>query len=89
MTEVMSQLGVEAVVVDTCAFGMRVDSGKVQGPAMKSNRILSNLAGVLKRVEKKCPNKGPDETQHHVHVQLEQGRAKLCQIYRREFSRQV
>ena len=73
MMELAGQDGVESVVVDMCAFGMRVGRGKVQGPAMKSTRILSNSQEVLKRVNRKCPNKGPDKSQHHVHVLLEQG----------------
>ena len=59
MTELMGQPGVDTVVVDMCAFGMRVDSGKVQGPAMKSTRIASNSAEVLKGSRENAPTKDP------------------------------
>ena len=72
-----------------CALGMRVDSGKLQGPARKRTKILSNSVQVLKRVEVSCPNLSPDKAKHHVHVPLESGRAKRCQIYPREFSRRI
>ena len=57
MMELAGQDGVDSVVVDMCAFGMEVDRGKVQGPAMKSTRTFSNSQEVLKRVRRECPNK--------------------------------
>ena len=80
---------VNIVVVDMCAYGMRVDTGPVQGPARKRTKIMSNSYEVLKRIEAKCPNSSPDASKHHVHVPLESGRAKRCQVYPRAFSRQV
>ena len=68
---------------------MRVDTGKVQGPAKKRTRIMSNSKEVLKRIAIRCPNEQDDTTKHHVHVKLESGRAKRCQVYPKNFSRQI
>ena len=73
--------GVMMEVVDMCALGMRVDSGPVQVPARKRTKMMSNSHEVLKRVKVTCPNLGSDTSRHHVHVPLEQGRARRCQIY--------
>ena len=89
VVEMASLEGVDIATVDMCALGMRVDTGKLQGPARKRTRILSNSREVLKRVAVSCPNLGEDRSAHHVHVPLESGRAKRCQVYPREFSRRV
>lgn len=73
--KVLMMEGVDTAVVDMCAYGMRVDTGKVQGPAKKRTRIMSNSKEVLKRIAIRCPNKQEDTTKHHVHVKLESGRA--------------
>ena len=81
--------GVETVSVDMCAYGMRVGTGAVQGPTRKRTNIMSNSNEVIKRIAVKCPNTGPDVSKHHVHVPLESGRPKRCQVYPREFSRKI
>ena len=81
--------GVEMASVDMCAYGMRVDTGAVQGPARKRTKIMSNSDEVIKRIAVKCPNFEPDVTKHLVHVTLESGRAKRCQVYSREFRRKI
>ena len=73
--------GVGVASIDMCDYGMRVDTVPVQGQARKRTKIVSNSNKVLKRIAVKCPNAGPHESQHHVHVPLEQGRAKRCQVY--------
>ena len=87
--EVLAMRGVEVASVYMCAYGMRVNVGPVQGPARKQTKIMSNSREVLRRVAVECPNKSPDVRMHHEHVPLEQGRAKRCQVYPREFSRKV
>ena len=87
--KVASIPGAETAVVDMCAYGMRVDTGPVQGPARKRTRIMSNSHEVIKRIARTCPNESREESKHHVHVPLEQGRAKRCQVYPREFSRKI
>ena len=47
--------------------------------------MLSNSQEVLNSVEAHCSNGLPDKSLHHVHVPLESGRAKRCQIYPRVF----
>ena len=89
MKEILAMEGVDTAVVDMCAYGMRVDTGKVQGPARKRTRIMSNSKEVLKRIAITCPNELEDKSKHHVHVRLESGRAKRCQVYPRSFSRQI
>ena len=64
--------------IAACAYGMRVDTGAVQGPARKRTKIMSNSNEVIKRIAVKCPNTEPDVSKHHVHVPLESGRAKRC-----------
>ena len=81
--------GVDVATVDMCTYGMRVNVGPVQGPARKRTRIMSNSKEVLKRIASLCPNSGEDKSLHHVHVPLDQGRAKRCQVYPREFSRRI
>ena len=81
--------GVETAVVDMCAYGMIVDLGPLQGPAWKRSRIISNSHGVLKRIKISCPNLGDNVSKHHVPVPFDQGRARRCQIYLREFSKRI
>ena len=81
--EVMNLQGVDIASVDMCVYGMRVNTGPVQGPARKRTRIMSNSRHVLRRVACVCPSAGPDESPHHRHVPLESGRAKRCQVYPR------
>ena len=80
---IMALTDVETATVDMCVYGMRVDTGPVQGPARKRTIIMSNSNEVLTRVASVCPNVGKDKSLHHVHVPLEQGRAKRCQVYPR------
>ena len=89
VTRIMAMDGVDAVAVDMCAYGMRVDTGQQQGPARKRTKIMSNSVEVLKRIAMQCPNMQEDVSKHHVHVPLESGRAKRCQVYPREFSRRI
>ena len=77
------------VTVDMCCHGMVVDTGPLQGPARKRTKVLSNSQEVLKRVEAHCLNGLPDKSFHHVHVPLESGRAKRCQIHPRAFCRLI
>ena len=74
---------------DMCAYGMRVDTGVVQAPACKRTEIMSNLNEVIKRIPVRCPNFEPDVSKHHVHVRLESGSAKRCQVDPRQFSRKI
>ena len=62
--------GVETASVDMCAYGMRVDTGAIQGPARKRTKTMSNSNEVIKRIAVKCPNFEQDESKHHVHVPL-------------------
>ena len=87
--EVMALAGVNMATVDMCVYGMRVDTGPVQGPARKRTILMSNSNEVLKRIASVCPNAGEDKTLHHTHVPLEQGRARRCQVYPRQFSRRI
>ena len=50
---------------------------------------MSNSHEVLKRIKISCPNLGDDVSKHHVHVPLDRGRARRCQIYPREFSKRI
>ena len=89
VAEIAAMDDVGMVMLDMCAFGMRVETGKLQGPARKRTRVMSNSFEVHKRLNVRCPNEAEDDTKHHTHVPLEQGRAKRCQVYPREFSRRV
>ena len=51
---------VNIVVVDMCAYGMKVDTGPVQGAARKRTKIMSNSYEVFKRIGARCPNGSPD-----------------------------
>ena len=55
----------------------------------KRTKIMGNSNEVLKRIAVKCPDASPDESQNHVHVPLEQGRAKRCQAYPRSLIRNM
>ena len=81
--------GVETASVDMCAYGMRLDTEAVQGPARKPTKIMSNSNEVIQRIAVRCPNAEPDVSKYHVHVPLESGRAKRCQVYPREFSHKI
>ena len=83
--KVAAMEGVGIAEVDMCCYGMRVETGPVQGIAKKPTKILSNSAEVLKRIPAKCPNDVPGSDIRHNHVKLESGKAKRCQIYPREF----
>ena len=72
--QVAALVGVDIAEVDMCVYGMRADTGPVQGIAKKPTKILSNSSEVLKRIPAKCPG-------DHEHVKLDSGRAKRCQIY--------
>ena len=50
--------------------------------------MASNSREVLKRLDRRCPNKG-GAGEKHEHVQLEGGLAKRAQIYPREFCKTV
>ena len=89
MCELAAHPEVGMAIVDMCVHGMKVDVGPVQGPARKRTRVFSNSHEVLKRIASQCPNDRPDKALHHVHVPLDQGRAKRCQVYPRSFCRRV
>ena len=80
--------GVGVAVVDMCACDMRVDTGPSQGPARKTTEIMSNSKEVLKRAIS-CPKLGDDQELHHVHVPLESGQDRRCQVYPRAFSQSI
>ena len=87
LVRIAAMEGVETASVDMCAYGMRVDTGAVQGPVRKRTKVMSNSNEVIKGIAVKCLNTGPDVSKHHVHVPLKIGTTKRCQVYQREFSR--
>ena len=88
MIGLMMSQGVGVATVDMCEFGLTA-KGKDgrRGPVQKCTRIISNSHEVLKRVDKKCPNRGGAKV--HEHVVLEGRNTKLAQVYPREFCRAV
>ena len=56
VTRIAAMKGVDMASVDMCVYGMRVDTGPLQGPARKRTCIMSNSREVLKRVASVCPN---------------------------------
>ena len=50
---------------------------------------MSNSDEFLKRVAISCPNLGTDQELHHIHVPLDSGRARRCQVYPRAFGHRV
>ena len=87
MIELMMGEDVGTVTVDMCSFGMTATDKGREGPVQKATRIVSNSHEVLKRVDRKCPNRGGVKV--HDHVVLEGGRTKQAQVYPREFCRAV
>ena len=73
---------------DMCQYGMTVMKDGKEHPVQKSTRVASNSREVLKRLNRRCPNKG-GEGARHAHVQLEGGMTKSAQIYPREFCKTV
>ena len=71
---------------DMCRFDMKATKDGKEYPVQKSTRVASNSREVLKRLDRRCPNKGgPGE--RHEHAQLEGGLTKRAQIYPESFAR--
>ena len=76
---------VGSAVLHMCAFGMMSRDEIGESPVHKATRVMSSAEEVIKRVEKRCTNESCDKSQHHRHVHLVQGRARLAQVYPRSF----
>ena len=82
--------GVQVVTIDLCRFGMMAkdDDGKMK-PVQKPTRIMTNAPEIVKRVNRRCPNRVPGCGNKHDHTLLVGGKARKAQIYPREFCKCV
>ena len=71
--------GVERVVEDQCMYGLKSYDGSREGLARKCIGFQTNSPCIAKQLSKRCPNRSGNTV--HVHVRLENGRAKEAHEY--------
>ena len=55
LVRIAAMEGAETASVDMCAYGVQVDTGAVQGPALKRTNIMRMSNEVIKRIAVNCP----------------------------------
>ena len=101
--ELAAQAGVGMTVCDMCAYGMEITDKDGEALVRKSTKVLTNADEVAKRISRRCSNRKefgeslippltrlqPKLRARHRHADILGGHARQCQVYPREFCKEV
>ena len=82
MMELALRPGVDRIIVDMCAFGLKSTDEEGEGLVEKTTALLTNCPGLVETMSRRCEG-------GHRHVHLISGRAKAAQEYTQEFCESV